>query len=252
MLPDLSALPPEVQQQIQQIEQQARQQVEQLQQTITIDAVMQMLRDQRLRPFILEVETDSTIEPDQMAEKQTRTEFMSALGPMLQQAVQAMQAAPQMAPLVAESIRFVVSGFKVPRSMDDVIDQMAEKLENYQPPQQEQNPQAEALAQAAQAKSQAEVAKAQAAGVKAQADAQKAQADTAAMQQQMQIDASAAANKQRETDGRLALMAAQVEKIHAEIGMRASEARTSEAVARQGMDLAERGAALERTKSDGA
>jgi TRAP-type C4-dicarboxylate transport system substrate-binding protein len=98
MLPDLASLPPEVQQQIQQIEQQLQQQVAQLQQTVTVEAVEQLLKSEKTRPFILDVETDSTIEPDQMAEKQARVEFGQAFSQLLTGIVPALQMAPQMAP----------------------------------------------------------------------------------------------------------------------------------------------------------
>ena len=47
---------------------------------ILVDSVSQrdFLRDQKVRPFVLDIETDSTIQPDEQAEKQARTEFMQA------------------------------------------------------------------------------------------------------------------------------------------------------------------------------
>ena len=50
-----------------------------LESTITMEKVVALLREQRLRPFTLEIETDSTIKPDEIAEKQSRSEFLAAL-----------------------------------------------------------------------------------------------------------------------------------------------------------------------------
>lgn len=220
--------PADPRQQAAQIEGQAQQQIAQLQQVVTIDAVMALLRDQRMRPFALDVETDSTIEPDRMAEKQNRVEFMSALGPLLQQGVQAMQLAPQLGAVVAESIRFVAGGFKVARTMDEAIDKLAEGFEDYQPPQ----PEGEDSG-AAEAQAQAEMMKAQAAGQLAQAKAQEAEGKVGLMQQEMQIKGREAEIKAQETGAKIELIGAQVQKVMAEIGM----ARTQQAID------AERGAA---------
>lgn len=177
----------QMQAQAQEAAQPIQAQLQELSQTVTLDAVMELLRSQRLRPFALEVESDSTIEPDQMAEKQNRTEFMQALGPMLQQGAMALQTVPDFAEFIAESVRFVASGFKVPRSMDDAIDALAEKLANYQPPQ----PQGEDPA-AAQAAAAAEQAKAQAAQTKAEADAQAATVKAQAVEQESAAKVQAA------------------------------------------------------------
>ena len=97
MVPLMEADPAEAQGQIQEIEQQVQQAIEQAQAQVTVEAVEQLLKSQKIRPFVLDIETDSTIQPDENAEKQKRVEFMGALGPLLQQGVMAMQMAPQLA-----------------------------------------------------------------------------------------------------------------------------------------------------------
>ena len=236
IMAQMEQMPPEQQQQAQQQIEQGAQQVQQqlgeLQQTVTIDAVMQLLRDNRIRPFAIEVETDSTIEPDQMAEKQTRTEFMQALGPMLQQGVAAMQTAPQLGAFVAESIRFVASGFKVPRSMDDAVDELAEGFADYQPqPQGGEDP------EAAKMTAQAEMAKAQAAGTMAQAKAEEAQAKTAMLQADMQIKAQEAQTEGQKTGVEIEKLHAEIAKIQAEIGLKQQQAAVAEQSAQVDMAL---------------
>ena len=53
-------------------------QIKALGEEVSIDAVMQLLRDERTRGFVIEIETDSTVLTDDMAEKSSRAEFLSA------------------------------------------------------------------------------------------------------------------------------------------------------------------------------
>jgi hypothetical protein len=223
----LAQADPETAQQIEQQAQQAlapiQQQIQAAQSQVTLEAVEGLLRDQRLRPFVLEVETDSTIEPDQMAEKQNRVEFMTALGPLLQQGVQAMQLAPQLGNFIAESIRFVASGFKVARSMDDAIDELAEGFANYQPPQQEAPPDNSAAEMEAR---MAEVqAKAQEGQAKIQLEAQKMQVEAQAKERDAQLAQAEMQIKAQETGKKIELLDAQIQKIFAEI--KADDTRTA-------------------------
>ncbi|RUX96157.1 hypothetical protein [Mesorhizobium sp. M7D.F.Ca.US.004.01.2.1] len=108
--------------------QQISQQVEELKKTVTIEQVMDLLQDQRMRPFNLDIETDSTIQPDENAEKQHRTEFLSALGTTLAQLAPMVQSKPETAPFAAELLKFAVAPFRPGRSMDAAIDEFAEKM----------------------------------------------------------------------------------------------------------------------------
>lgn len=190
----MGALPPEVQQQIQQLEQQCQQQLAQLQQTVTVEQVDDLFKNQRMRPFALEVETDSTIEPDRMAAKQQVAEFITAMGPLLDKAVMAMQVAPQLGEFTAELIRYAAGAHDMPRSMDDAIDKLAEGFANYQPPPQGEDP------QIAQAQLQAEMVKAQAAQAKGEADIQIAQMKAQIEQAKMQAEQFEGPKTQAETE----------------------------------------------------
>jgi hypothetical protein len=219
-----------------------QQQMQELQQTVTVEAVAQLFQDQRLRPFVLEVETDSTIEPDQMAEKQNRIEFLTAMGGMMMQGMSAMQlagkAAPEFGEFFAESIRFAASGFKVQRSMDDAIDKLAEGLARFEPPpppgQEGEDP------QAAQAMAQAEMMKAQAAGTLAQAKAQEAQGNVARLQSEMQIKQQEAQIEGQKTGVEIEKLKAEIVKINAEVGLKQQQVQIDAAQAQVEM---QRGAA---------
>jgi len=131
--------PEKAQELLQQVE--ARKQ--ELAQTITLEAVVEVFRSDRVRPFILDIETDSTIQPDENAEKARRTEFLTAVGGFIQQAFPIVQQAPQTAEFVAESLRFAASGFRAGRQLDGVIDDLAEKIKESQNKPQEPNPMAQ-------------------------------------------------------------------------------------------------------------
>lgn len=119
---------PEGQQQAQQILQQAQAEVQRLQSEVTVEKIVAMLREQRIRPFVLEIETDSTIQPDEDAAKQRATEMVTAVGGYMSQAFPLVQAMPEAAPVAAEFLKFIASQFRAGRQMDGVIDEFADKM----------------------------------------------------------------------------------------------------------------------------
>ncbi len=171
----------------------AKAQVEALQATVTLEKVVALLREQRVRPFILEIETDSTIQPDEDAAKARASEFMTAVGGYMTQAVEAVGAVPEMAPLAAELLKYVASQFRAGRSVDGAIDefadQMKERASQPRPPGPEQ------------VKAEGEKAKAEA---DAQARNQEAMAKQAESDARMQEIAAMAPVKQAEAAARLA------------------------------------------------
>lgn len=159
---------PEIQAQVkakpeiaQKVMQQAQGQIEQLAQqikvlneTVTIEQVMDLLREQRVRPFTLDIETDSTITPDENAQKKRAVEFTTAVGGILNQAVPAIKAVPQIAPLMAETLKYVASQFRAGRQLDAAIDEFAEQMKQIAS-QPQPNPEADAANKQAEADMQA-------------------------------------------------------------------------------------------------
>lgn len=87
--------------------------------------VEQILKDDLMRSYRIDIETDSTIAEDAAQEKQSRIElvtavtaFMEKVGPMVQ---------AQMLPMnvATELLGFVFRGFKIGRSLEDVLDEMS-------------------------------------------------------------------------------------------------------------------------------
>lgn len=163
MMAQAQANPEEAQAMLQQLQEQAQQQIQQLGdqaleigETVTIDQVMELLKEQRLRPFVLDIETDSTISPDENAQKQRATEFIGAVGGFLQQAINAIQVAPESAPLMADTLKYVASQFRAGRELDTSIDEFADKMK-----ERASHPQPDPNAAAAQAQQQEMQAKLQ-------------------------------------------------------------------------------------------
>jgi hypothetical protein len=119
---------------------QADKQLQDLQNTVTIEKVVGLLREQRIRPFVLDIETDSTTQVDENTEKQRRTEFLSALAGTIQQLTPLVQAQPAAGPFAAEMIKFAVAPFRAGRSMTAVIEEFTETIRK-QAQQAAENPQ---------------------------------------------------------------------------------------------------------------
>lgn len=81
-----------------------------------------------LSGFRIEVSSDSMIQMDEAQEKADRTEFLGAVAGYLQQALPVIQQAPQAAPLVVGLLKFGVTGFKVGKQVEGMIDNALDEL----------------------------------------------------------------------------------------------------------------------------
>lgn len=160
---------------------------------------IQLLRNDKLRGFRIEIETDSTIEPDAQMEKQARVEFLGALAQFMPQAIQAATQQPLLAPLMGKFLLFGARGFRVGRELESALEETISALEKLAAnPQTKPSPEDMKL-KTEQMKQQGEerrqVRDEQATMREQQMDAQRAQQD-AALEQQSQ--AAEAVLKQRE------------------------------------------------------
>jgi hypothetical protein len=122
-------------QQAQQMMQQGQQQIQQgleaikkVQAQPTVDQVLKFLKDQRSRAFVLDIETDSTIVPDEQADKKSRTEFVGVLSQLLPQMAQMIAQEPKTAAFCGEILKFATAPFRAGRSMDGAIDELVEQM----------------------------------------------------------------------------------------------------------------------------
>jgi hypothetical protein len=108
---------------------QAQQQIQSFAQKPTYEQVMQFLRDNRARNFVLDIETDSTIQLDEQREKQQRAEFLQVLAPMIQQLGAMVTAQPAMASFAGEILKFGVAPYRVGRQLDNAIDDAVQQMQ---------------------------------------------------------------------------------------------------------------------------
>jgi hypothetical protein len=137
----------------------------------TQEDVQQFIEDYRTTAFVLDIETDSTIQANEDAEKQRRGEFMGMMAQLLPQLAALIAQEPGAAEFCGELLKFATAPFRVGRSLDGSIDNLIQQVE----------------AQAAQRVGQPDP--------KTQADQQKIQAtmqlETQKMQQQKASDDAA-------------------------------------------------------------
>ena len=137
----------------------------------TWDEVIGLLRNDKLRGFVVDVETDSTIEPDQQAQQQAASSFTAAVAQFLTAALPIMQAAPESAEFLGEMLIWTTQRWKGADTIESAVDEFVEKMKK----KAEQPPGPNPQMQIEQMKGQAEVKKADAQVEVAQIDVQKAQ-----------------------------------------------------------------------------
>jgi hypothetical protein len=159
------------------------------------EEAIRLMKSEPARNFRIEVASDSLVEMDEQAEKQSRTEFMTAFGVTMRDALPMVQQAPEMAPLIGEVLQFVVRTFKGGRSLESALETTIEKMNAPKEPQgpSPEQQQAQAMQQMEQAKMQqtmqSEQMKMQAAQQMEQMKAQTtAQVEQFKAQQAMQLE----------------------------------------------------------------
>lgn len=178
----------QVEQQTQQIIQEASAKVAKVSRSVTTEQVKELLNDTKTDPFIFDIETDSTIYPDEMAEKQARNEFMATFVTASQALAPLAMSGPAGAKMAGELIKFQLGPYRAGRQLEGVIDEWVESLEDM--PQQP-NPDAEKNA------AEAEYKKGMLAieGQKLQQDGQYKMAEIALREQELQIKQADIAQK---------------------------------------------------------
>jgi len=136
--------------QLEQLEQQYQQAIQQWQQAMQaaqavmqanqqkqqqFDAAVQLIKDDGVHGFRIDIEADSTIAPDEQAEKSSRVEFMEKFVPFMEQIVPIATGNPTMAQMAEEMTLFVVRGFRVARPLEETITNAFKALAQMPPPQ---------------------------------------------------------------------------------------------------------------------
>ena len=128
-----------------------------------VPQAIEMLKNNPMRTFRIEVATDSMLYQDEQQEKADRVEFLGAVGTYLEKAVQASQAMPPEAtPLLMDLLKFGVTGYRVGRELEGEFDTLADHIKqaSKNPPASKPDPAMEKVKadlQIAQQKAQLEI-----------------------------------------------------------------------------------------------
>lgn len=154
-----------------------QQRIQQLTEQIFQQAV-ELLKNDKMRTFRIDIETDSTVEIDKQAEKEAVAELFTTMGGFLEKAAQIGQMLPELVPALGQSMLFAFRRYGVGRDVEgaweQAIDKLSQKAKN--PPPKQPSPE--------EIKAQAEMQKQQMENQRAQQDAQRDQ-QMAAMDMQM-------------------------------------------------------------------
>lgn len=200
----------------------------------TFAQTVKLLKSEKTRCAQIGIETDSTIQPDEAAEREARMNFLASAGAFLQQAAPAAQQFPAMAPLLGAILMFTVRTFPASRPIEKVFEDFVKQMENSPPPAQPQGEGGGSDPAAAQAKVQSEQVKAQAA-----AQAQAAELQATGDIKRYEIDKKDATEREKlrmEQEYRMAEIAVRVREVavkEAELGIKQQEAQTDAALAAQ-------------------
>lgn len=145
------------------------------------DEMLQLMRGNLMRTFRVDIETDSTIALDEQTEKEGAAEFITAVGGFLQQAIPAVQAAPQLLPMLVGMLMFLVRRYRAGRELESVIQKAMDDLQQAAQQAASQPPQPDPQQQLDQAKLQLE-------GQKMQQDGQIKAAELQQEGQRIQIE----------------------------------------------------------------
>jgi len=99
-----------------------------------IQPAVQLLKDNALRRYRITVEADSMAALDWAAERDARTQFLMGLGSFVSQVMPLAQAEPGAAPFLLKTLQWAISGFRVGKSLETVLDQAIQQMSQPAPP----------------------------------------------------------------------------------------------------------------------
>lgn len=88
-----------------------------------------LLRNDKLRGFRIDIETDSTVQNDPAEEKAAATEFISEVTKFIQISAEVTMQVPEFAPLAAKMLQFAIRRWRVGRDLESSIEDFADKVE---------------------------------------------------------------------------------------------------------------------------
>jgi hypothetical protein len=175
--------------------------------------VVALIRRDKLRCAAIDIETDSTILPDEQQERQDRLQFLSSIGAFLQQAAPMAMEYPETRGMLGSIMMFTMRTFNSSRPLEKAFEDFQKQLEAAPPPPPKPDPTA-AAAQQAQIKAQTDSQNAQ---LRAQTDGQIAQGTNQTRLQEANIKANTEQTKnQQDHEYRLAQLQLDHNKLNLE------------------------------------
>lgn len=222
---------------------------------VAIEDVMKLLRDDHVRSFTFEIESDSTILTDEMQEKASRNEFMSQFTQAASGVMQIAAMGDEGAELAGEMLKFSLAPYRVGRQMEGVIERWVKAAPQYAAQAQGGEDQG-ALAEANKMLADAEQKKAQAAMAGVQAKAQLDQANAQLKFAQLQEQAATNQRKAEQENEKLRLQIAdattKAQQAEAKLAAEVDKlrAQTAEILAKIGLDVRKQDLEEYRAASD--
>ena len=178
-------------------------------------AAVALIKKDGMHGFRLDIEADSTIAPDEQAEKMARIEFLQQMVPLLEQIVPIAQGNPPLASLSSQITLFAVRGFRAGRPLEEAFEAAFDAIAKMPP-----NPKFTGQDQKAgtQQNPQVEMAKVQADVSDTQTKAKTDMLAIAQKQQQAQLQAQQAASRD----------AAEQERAQAQMGLEVAKMQQHE------------------------
>ena len=118
-----------------------------------IPQAIQLMQDNPLRNFRIEVDADSLVQIDEQQTKKDRVEFLTAFGGFMRESLPVGQQSPELVPMLVELIKFGIGGFKQAKPIEGVLDVALEQMKQKQAGPQEQKPDPEMMKMQAQQQS---------------------------------------------------------------------------------------------------
>jgi len=88
-----------------------------------------LIRNPRENPYRVEISEASLAMPDYNQERDSRVEFLTAVGQFFSQSAPLVQMAPQCAPMLGQMVRWAAAGFKGATEMEGMLDQMIKMMQ---------------------------------------------------------------------------------------------------------------------------
>jgi hypothetical protein len=151
----------------------------------TFKGACDLIKSDIRRLAAINIETDSTLAANKEQELADRSQFLAASGAFLQQAVPAIEATPELGPLLGALLMFTVRSFPSSRIIEDEFEKVTKAMANRPKDDDKDGKKAKAAADAEKAKSDAAIAQAEIAG--RQQEAQAKQQEAAAKVQAEQL-----------------------------------------------------------------